>query len=325
MSPLSSRILLDLRQGTEPLTAPQIAALSDLSAADVHTLIAAWSDMPTARRLWLVEVMGRMADERFELNFDAVHLAALGDPDPAIRSLAIRNLWENEEPALARRLLEILRTDPAPEPVQAAARALGHFVLMGELAQLDEDRLQEIVAELVRVATTSPDATARRLSVESLGYSSDPEATRLIGAAFDDPADEWRASALVAMGRSANPDWTEQILPMLRHASPTLRREGARACGELEAQGAAAELIELLEDSDAAVRAAAIWALGQVGGKSAYQALTDLSRRKDDMDEAEQAERALENLAFVDGTGQLLLYAQDDDLHDDLDDEVDEE
>jgi HEAT repeat protein len=325
MSPLTPRFLLDLRQGTEPLTAAQIAVLSDLSAADLRTLTAAWPDVPRERRLQLMEEMGRLADERFELNFDAVDLAALGDPDPAIRSLAIRNLWENEEPALARRLLQILQSDPDPAPVRAAARALGHFVLMGELAQLDEDRLQEIVASLLKLATTSPDATARRLSVESLGYSSDPQATRLIGAAFDDPADEWRASALVAMGRSANPDWTERILPMLRHPAPSLRREAARACGELELQASTAELVDLLEDSDAEVRAAAIWALGQVGGKLAYQGLTVVARRKEDPDEAELADQALENLAFVDGTGQLLLYAQDDDLDNDLNEEVDEE
>ncbi len=321
MSPLSHRLLTALSQGAEPLSADQLALLSDLSREDRRAFLAVWPEMPRDRRLLLLEQLGPLADERFELNFDAVDLAALADPDPAVRSAAIRNLWENEDPALARKLLRILTSDPEPEPVRAAAAALGHFVLIGELARLEAALLDRIVAGLLSLSSSSPDETTRRKCVESIGYSSQPEAALVIQRAFDAGTDEWRASALIAMGRSANPEWAEHILPMLRSPAPVLRKEAARACGEVELKAATAELIDLLEDSDSGVRRAAIWSLGQIGGKAAYQALQQLVRREDDPDEAQLAEHAIENLAFVDGAGQLLLYGHDDELDDEDDEE----
>jgi HEAT repeat protein len=41
-------------------------------------------------------------------------------------------------------------------------------------------------------------------------------------------------------------------------------------------------LIPLLHDQDAEVQAAAIWALGQIGGKEARQALEELLREGDE-------------------------------------------
>jgi HEAT repeat protein len=321
MSPLSPRLLTALCQGSEPLSADQVALLSDLSADDRRTFLASWPEVPRKRRLQLLEQMGRLAVERFELNFDAVDLAALSDPDPAVRSAAIRNLWENEDPSLAERLLRILNSDPEPEPVRAAAAALGHFVLIGELGQLEEAQLARIVSGLLSIPASSSDEIARRKSVESLGYSSQPEATVVIQEAFDAGTDEWRTAALVAMGRSANPDWAESVLAMLRNPAPPLRMEAARACGELELKAASPELIDLLEDSDSGVRRAAIWSLGQVGGKPAYLALQQILRRKEDSDEAELADQAIENLGFIEGSGQLLLYGRDDDLDDEAEEE----
>jgi HEAT repeat protein len=321
MSPLSPRLLTALSEGSEPLSADQVALLSDLSVDDRRTFLASWPVVPRNRRLQLLEQMGRLANERFELNFDAVDLAALSDPDPAVRSVAIRNLWENEDPSLAERLLRLLNTDPEPEPVRAAATALGHFVLIGELGRLVEAQLARIVSGLLSIASSGSDEIARRSSVASLGYSSQPEATLAIQQAFDAGTDDWRSAALVAMGRSSNPDWAKTILAMLRDPAPRLRMEAARACGELELEAASADLIDLLEDSDSGVRRAAIWSLGQVGGKPAYQALQQLVRRKEDSDEAELADQAIENMGFLEGSGQLLLYGRDDDPDDEAPEE----
>lgn len=314
-------LLARLRQGSAPLSADQVATLSDLSPVERQVFLAAWSDLPQERRLRLLEHMGRLADERIELNFDAIDRAALTDPDPHVRSVAIRNLWECEDPALADCLLQILHTDPALEPVRAAARALGHFVLLAEPAQLEEGQLERIVAGLLSVAVTSPDDTARRTCVESLGYSSRSEAAGLIQQAFESDQDAWRASALIAMGRSANDEWAERILPMLQHPAPTLRLEAARACGELELKASTRPLVELLQDPSPEIRRAAVWSLGQVGGKPAYQALRHYLRRNDYPEDAELIDSALENLAFVEGTEQMLGYSREDD---DLEDEGDE-
>jgi HEAT repeat protein len=66
-------------------------------------------------------------------------------------------------------------------------------------------------------------------------------------------------------------------------------------------------LLELLEDPDLDVRLAAIWALSQVGGKGVRKALENLLETRDDDEEADQIEKALENLDFTEEMRDLAL------------------
>jgi HEAT repeat protein len=107
------------------------------------------------------------------------------------------------------------------------------------------------------------------------------------------------------MGRSGDRRWREAVIAEMRHASPEIRMEAAQAAGELELRRSVPELLELLEDAHPAVQQRAIWALGQIGGKTAERGLRRVLHAAPDPSLAIAAEESLEHLAFVDSTRQL--------------------
>jgi len=117
-----------------------------------------------------------------------------------------------------------------------------------------------------------------------------------------------RASALFAMGRTADNVWAPQILAELERGAPPLRFEAARAAGELELAEAVPALQQLIEEGDIQCREAAIWSLGQIGGDAARTTLLKLLEETDDEEEVDFIEDALDNLAFTDGTADFFLF-----------------
>jgi HEAT repeat protein len=115
----------------------------------------------------------------------------------------------------------------------------------------------------------------------------------------------WIASALSAMGHSADERWEPQVLAMLENSLPTIRLEAARAAGELEIHQAVRELKDLLDDPDQDVHDAAVWSLSQIGGEGVRETLEQMYEEMDDDDEADYLSEALDNLAF---TEDMQLY-----------------
>jgi HEAT repeat protein len=120
---------------------------------------------------------------------------------------------------------------------------------------------------------------------------------------------------------------------MLTHTQPGIRAEAASAAGELEIKSARPLLLELLEDSDIDVRMAAIWALSQVGGKGVRRTLEKLLETTDDDEEADQIDKALENLDFTEEMAELALLeipedgdeSSEDDYEENADDLISED
>lgn len=285
--------------------------LSDLDASQLERLARLWPSLDADRRNDILGEIGTLAQDHIELNFDRVDRMALGDSDARVRRRAIENLWESEDPALARSLLEILRSDPDAATRAAAAGALGLFVYLGEIERLPDGLRTEIEKELL-LSVRHADEAVRLRSLESLGFSSRPEVAGLIREAYASGAEAPRRSSLVAMARSADDVWAPQVLAQLRSPSPGLRLEATRSAGELELRAAASDLIDLLEDADVSVRRAAIWSLGQIGGTRAAEVLGRLLDEADD-DENSVIQDALDQLAFVEGTGGLTLFDIDED------------
>jgi HEAT repeat protein len=203
-----------------------------------------------------------------------------------VRERAVEGLWENESPAHCRRLLTLLRDDPAPGVRAAAASGLSRFAYMAELDELDEEQ-----AERVRDALTTLSGDerqpldVRRRALESTGYfAGDDDVQRRIQRAYESGEQLLKESALVAMGRSMLPRWLPTIGRELASPSPALRYEAARAAGEMaeEARSLVTKLAPLTADDDGEVATAAIWALGQIGGSAAKRALQQLSKSQDD-------------------------------------------
>jgi len=316
MSAKFDDLLIALEDAGRPFPVERLSELSDLDRERMQRLRAMWPRIADDRRRDLMTALGQLADDHIEFTFERINRFAIDDPLAEIRAQAIRNLWECEDPRLVGPLLTALAGDSDLEVRAAAGTALGAFLFLGETEALPSGVLPRIEEGLLAAATSDSADEVRRRSLESLGYSSRPEVPALIEKAHAGGEPPWMRSSLIAMGRSASKPWGPKVMHELSSPAPPLRLEAARAAGELDLQDSVPSLIDLLDDVDDGVRRAAIWSLGQLGGAAANEALLRLVDRAEDDDEIELLEDALGNLAFVDGTRDLLLFDLDEDTED---------
>jgi HEAT repeat protein len=273
-----------------------------------------------------MEDIEELGDRDFLLSFEGVSRLALTDSDARVRELAVRTLWDYESEDLVPVLLNMMENDAILDVRAAAASALGKYIYLGEIEELPATLLHEIEDRLLKVASGNDLSLVRRRSLEAMGFSAHPLVPDLIEQAYRSGNNDWIASALFAMGRSANSRWIPQVMEMLAHDYPAVRMEAARAAGELEVAQATPVLLELLNDEDDDVRSAAIWSLSQLGGEGVREALETMYEETQDDEEAELIESALENLDFTEEIGffSTLMDIEDGEADEgDLDEEYD--
>ncbi len=249
--------------------------LSTINRDDMETFQNVWPTIPTQRRRDIVQELVELVEVNFEVDFDPVFLLALGDEDAEVRTSAINGLWEHKDPALIRPLVHLLKTDPVVIVRATAAIALGKFINMRELEDLNPYRAilaEESLLETIRQATE--DVEVRRRAIEAIAYSSETDVTSIIENAYYDQNEKLQVSAIFAMGRNADKKWRPQVIAELDNPNTEIRFEAARACGELEAAEAVPKLVNLIEqDPDLEVQEMAINALGHIGGPVAREVL----------------------------------------------------
>jgi HEAT repeat protein len=303
--------LLDaLLDEATPLQPRYLYRLSDLEPPELALLEGNWTRVPVWRRQSLLEDLEQLGEADPLLSFEAVGRMALHDADPIVRSRATHLLWEIETHDLIPVFLQMLASDPDVQARASAANLLGRFVYRGEVDQLPEQLLQDLQDQLLQAASSQASSLVRRRALESISYSSRHEVQPLIESAYASGDKDWMATALLAMGRSADDRWAETVLAALDHKYPILRAEAARAAGELEIPTAVSRLIELIEDSDDDVRQAAIWSLSQIGGEGVREALEKIWEQSEDEDEIDLLENALDNLAFTEGMPPFNLFVR---------------
>jgi hypothetical protein len=311
--------LLDM---SVPFPATYLHQFSDMTSADLKQIAAAWPKVPADRRAALLEDLEGIAEADTLVNFDEISRMALQDSDPRARSVAIRLLWECEDSHLVPTFLKMMQSDSDENVRAAAATALGLFVYMGELEEIPEAMLHTIEDSLIQTIQGTDTPFVRRHALESLGYSGRPEVNGLIKTAFAQKSDEWKSSALFAMGRSADSVWEKQIMQMIRHPSPLVQLEAVRAAGSLALAAARPYLLKMLkkrEEMDEDIFAATIWSLSQIGGEEVQQALETLHENTEDDDEIELLENALDNLEFTNGMPLFDILDVDVEDEEDLD------
>ena len=306
------QLLKILSDETQELPLSDLSELSDLDKDRTAQFSEIWEHLSDERRRTLIIEFGQQAEQRIDLMFESINRLAISDSDAAVRKGAINNLWECEDPTLVPPFLDVLTHDPASEVRAAAAKALGLFIWLGEIEQLVKGLLGQIEQGLLTAVVQDPDEVVRRRSLESLGFSSRKEVPALIEQAYTSGDEASIQSALLAMGRSVNDQWGPQVLTELYNPAPPIRLEAAKAVGELELREATESLIDLLDDVDKQVRAAAIWSLGQLGGEDAADALLLLLESAEEEHLIELIEEALDHLAFVDDTRDFLLFDFDE-------------
>lgn len=322
-------LIAALLDADTPLSHLFLYRLSDLDAEELEAFKENWPKMPSWRRQALMEDLEQLGMADDLLSYEAISRHTMNDEDPHVRLSAIRILWEYDTEDLIPAYLKILETDPEGPVRAAAAAALGQFVYKGELEELPTNTLQDLEDRLFYIVSRDTDAQVRQRTLESLSYSSREELPPLIEKAFSSGDSDWMATALIAMGRSMDKRWQDEVLSMLDSKVPVLRAEAARAAGEMELSQSVTNLVDLTEDADEDVRMAAIWSLSQIGGDKARRTLEGLLRESRDDEEADFLETALDNLAFTDGLQPFSILdfpenQAEDDLYDllmDMDEE----
>ncbi len=294
------------------LSISSLYGLSGMDRAETLLLQKAWPLMAVERRCQIINLLVEIAEASFEVNFGPVFRFCLGDEDEKVRAAAIEGLWEDHDTALLKPLISLLRDDPSIPVRAGAAAALGRFVLLGELDKIKAQYLA-LVREALLETIRSPveHLEVRRRAIEAIAYSSEDDVQEIIETAYYDENEKKRASAVFAMGRSADHSWSDLVINELQSSRPEMRYEAAMACGELELAVATPLLANLVNDPDREVQGAAIWALGQIGGNEARRILYDCYGEGDKY-LCEAVEEALEQLEFMRGVLDISL----DDLPD---------
>jgi HEAT repeat protein len=288
--------------------------LTDFEGEELASLAKIWPKISTRRRQALMEDLETLTETDYLLSFEAVSHLALNDDNPQIRVSAIRILLEFDSSDLIPLLLEWCTKDADAAIRATTATALGRFVYLGELDKLPASTLRAIENKLLQIVTGDDQELVRRRALESIGFSSRDEVPSLIQKATNRQDDAWLASALLAMGRSIDQRWNEQVRENIHHPAPLVRLEATRACGELEITDTVPALINLLDEVDDQIRLAAAWSLSQIGGQGVRKALEMLLESTEDEGELDFLEKALDNLSFTKEFADFSIfdYSEDD-------------
>jgi len=298
--------------------------LSDIGPLELKTLMEVWLRVPTSRKLALLKGLESLAEEDTLVNFDEFARAILIDPDSSVRMRVIHLLNECEDTKLVPVHLDMLKNDPDTGVRVEVAAVLNLFVDLGELEEIPEALYHQIEDALLAVGNSEDDVHVRRAALESLGYSSRPEVVTLIESTFHRENPEWQASALLAMGRSADERWEDEITVSLVNEDERIRKAAVQAAGELPLKVAGPLLLKLLEEEeDDEIIAAAVWSLSQIGGEDVRTYLENMLDQSEDEEQIAYLEEALDNLAFTEDLDRFDLIAFDPDIDIDLED-VDE-
>jgi len=282
---------------------------SDLEGKDFSAFQSVWPQVHANRRFALLEDLEELAESDTLVSFDSIACLALKDPEPRVRTVAIRLLWESDDIKVARSILAMLKEDADPGVREAAASGLGSFIYQGELEELPEDFLHLLEDNLLIVINSQDEEIIRRRALESMGFSGRPEVPPLIRKAYESGSAPWITSAIFAMGRSADQAWEPEVKRMLRNSNAEIQLEAVRAAGELSLESTRRILLDLLEEEaqDSEIRAAVIWSLSQIGGEEVRETLEGILEETEDEEEVELLENALDNLEFNEEVGMFGL------------------
>ncbi|MDP8909045.1 MAG: HEAT repeat domain-containing protein [Chloroflexota bacterium] len=282
--------------------ASDVSALADLSRADAELLAQRWPALGEETRIAVARTMLELAEERFDLHFGRALRLMLEDPSATVRQLAVAALWEDEGADLPGRLLAIIAADPSQDVVAQAIQSLASTSERVAMSEIDPDQARHIAAILLGTADdVSLAPTVRRRALEVGAVCGDVRrVTHLIEEFYEADEPGFRASAVYAMGRTADRRWLPRILSEFRDDDAELRFEAARAAGELGDSSVLPGLIELAADEDPEVRQAAIGAIGHIGGRAGVRALELLAANAGESDADAIEEARLEAETSVD-------------------------
>jgi HEAT repeat protein len=311
--PLSFQKVLDsLLANSREFPRQYLQEFSDIGPTELRSLLDVWPRVELKRKLTLLDELDALAETDTLVSFDDFASSLLTDPDPQVRTRAIRLLDESEDVKLVPSFLDMLNNDPDLNVRAQAATALNLFVDLGELEEIAESIHRQVEDALLISITGDDDARVRRAALESLGYSSREDVATLIQSSFQREDPHWKASALTAMGRSADDRWTDEITRSLVSENDTIRRAAVQAAGNLSLRSTRPLLLRMLnEEDDNSILSAVIWSLSQIGGEDVRTYLENILDQTEDEEQMAFLEEALDNLAFTEDLDRFDLFSFD--------------
>jgi HEAT repeat protein len=311
--PISFQTVLDaLLDEKKDFPRHYLREFSDIGPLELKTVLDVWPRVALSRKQTLLEELQALAESDTLVSFDDFARALLTDPDPGVRANAIRLLHESEDLKLVPTYLDMLKDDSDSGVRREVANVLNLFVDLGELEEIPENVYHQVEDALLASANSEDDVRIRRTALESLGYSSRPEVITLIESAFHREDPGWQASSLIAMGRSADDRWDEEVTLSLVDENGRIRKAAVQAAGELSLKSARPILLKMLtEEEDEDVTSAVIWSLSQIGGEDVRIYLENLLDQNEDEEQIAFLEEALDNLAFTEDLDRFDLLAID--------------
>lgn len=292
-----------------PLTAKAIYNLSDLAGEDKDRLYREWGTIPLERRRKLMARITEIAETNFEMDFSTLTRLALTDLDAELRGIAIESAWSDESPEMLRQLMPMASIDMSVAVRAAAIGALGRFIELGEHAKFDRQLARQAENLAIRLYNDEHnDTEVRRRALEAISHCSRGEVPSMIEDAYSSRDIRMRASAVFAMGQSADERWEEIVLKEMRNRDALMRFEAARASGELAIEAAVPILTRMLDEDDREVMEMAIWSLGEIGGAEAQRLLRELSDRVESEGDDDLIEAIEEALATASLSGGDMVF-----------------
>jgi putative heme-binding domain-containing protein len=190
-------------------------------------------------------------------------LTALGDKDDAVRRAAVAGITAMNDPKALDPLMERFAKEPSDQAREQIVTAVGGL------------KRPEAVEFLGKIAANAKEAKAVRVAaVASLEQIGTPAAAdRLVEVFARDEADWLKAAVVDALTASRGAKIRGVFEESLKHPSRLVRLSGVKALGKMGDPGVGPLLAPLVDDKDAAIRAAAVVALGEARAVAGIPAL----------------------------------------------------
>jgi HEAT repeat protein len=262
----------------EALTEVALESLAQMGELAEGAFDAGWPDLTVEQRALACRVLGRTHGSGGEARL----LAALDDPDAAVRAAAAASLGERGAASAGAALVNRLEVVAGQEELEAEDELTSLTRALIQLSNASDASVHTRIVELLGQRLEGAPEPVRLALAAVLGRIGRAEDERMVAWLLKDPSAGVRRAAVQALARLGDGEARESLRLALADEAAPVRMAAARALAHSVSERALDDLAGLADDEDPRVRAAAMGAIGEYAGARgadvAPQALEILAR-----------------------------------------------